>query len=155
MTALAAKESGLDKDFVSDLHLNSPTTMNEMYLSSSPVQYAIQAQDRVIKEIANQGSCVIVGRAADYILKDNKDVVKIFIYAPKEHRVSNIMEMYNDSKQDAIKNVDKSDKTRSNYYKTISGLEWGNSENYDLCINSSIGKQETADIICEYINRRK
>lgn len=155
MTIIAAKESGLDKDFVSDLHLNSPTAMNDMYLSSSPVQFAIQAQDKVIKEISNQGSCVIVGRAADYILKDNKNVVRVFIYAPKEYRISNIMEMYKDSRQDAVKNIDKSDKTRSNYYKTISGLEWGNKENYDICINSSVGKEETADIICDYINRRK
>jgi cytidylate kinase len=155
MTAIAAKESGLDKEFISDLHLNSPATLNDLYLSTSPVQYAIQAQDRVIKEIANQGSCVIVGRAADYVLRDNKDLVRIFIYAPKDYRVSNIMEMYNDTKQEAIKNVEKSDKTRSNYYKTISGLEWGKIENYDLCIDSSVGKEECARIICEYVNSKK
>jgi cytidylate kinase len=155
MTAIAAKESGLDKEFISDLHLNSPTALNDLYLSTSPVQYAIQAQDRVIKEIASQGSCVIVGRAADYVLRDNKDLVRIFIYAPKDYRVSNIMEMYNDTKQEAIKNVEKSDKTRSNYYKTISGLEWGKIENYDLCIDSSVGKEECARIICEYVNSKK
>ena len=65
------------------------------------------------------------------------------------------MKMYNDSKQEAIRNVEKSDKTRSNYYKTISGLEWGNINNYDLCIDSSIGKEECARIICEYVNSRK
>ena len=155
MTLIAAQESGLDKEFISNLHLNSPTVLNDLYLSTSPVQYAIQAQDRVIKEIANQGSCVIVGRAADYVLRDNKDLVRIFIYAPKDYRVSNIMKMYNDTKQDAIKNVEKSDKTRSNYYKTISGLEWGKIDNYDLCIDSSIGKEECARIICEYVNNRK
>lgn len=155
MTAIAAKESGLDKEFISNLHLNSPTALNDLYLSTSPVQYAIQAQDRVIKEIANQGSCVIVGRAADYVLRDNKNLVRVFIYAPKDYRVSNIMKMYNDTKQEAIKNVEKSDKTRSNYYKTISGLEWGKIDNYDLCIDSSIGKEECARIICEYVNSRK
>jgi cytidylate kinase len=154
MTAIAAKESGLDKEFISDLHLNSPTALNDLYLSTSPVQYAIQAQDRVIQEIANQGSCVIVGRAADYVLRDNKDLVRVFIYAPKDYRVSNIMEMYKDTKQEAIKNVEKSDRTRSNYYKTISGLEWGKIENYDLCIDSSVGKEECARIICEYVNSR-
>lgn len=155
MTAIAAKESGLDKEFISNLHLNSPTALNDLYLSTSPVQYAIQAQDRVIKEIANQGSCVIVGRAADYVLRDNKNLVRVFIYAPKDYRVSNIMKMYNDTKQEAIKNVEKSDKTRSNYYKTISALEWGKIDNYDLCIDSSIGKEECARIICEYVNSRK
>ena len=155
MTAIAAKESGLDKEFISNLHLNSPTALNDLYLSTSPVQYAIQAQDRVIKEIANQGSCVIVGRAANYVLRDNKNLVRVFIYAPKDYRVSNIMKMYNDTKQEAIKNVEKSDKTRSNYYKTISGLELGKIDNYDLCIDSSIGKEECARIICEYVNSRK
>lgn len=155
MTLIAAQESGLDKEFISNLHLNSPTALNDLYLSTSPVQYAIQAQDRVIKEIANQGSCVIVGRASDYVLRDNKDLVRIFIYAPKDYRVSNIMKMYNDTKQEAIKNVEKSDKTRSNYYKTISGLEWGKIDNYDLCIDSSIGKEECARIICEYVKNKK
>lgn len=63
------------------------------------------------------------------------------------------MEMYGDSEKDAIKNVEKSDKARSNYYKTVSSLEWGEANNYDLTIDSSIGKELTADIICEYIKK--
>lgn len=116
---------------------------------------ALAAQDRVIKEIAENGSCVIVGIAADYVLRDNKDLVKIFIYAPKDYRISNVMKMYNDSRIEATKNVEKSDKTRANYYKTISDLEWGKLENYDLCINSSIGKEETANIICEFVKAKR
>ncbi len=155
MTLIAAQESGLDREFVSNLNLNSPTTLNELYLSTSPVQYAMQAQDKVIKKIAEQGSCVIVGRAADYVLRENKDLVRVFIYAPKDYRVSTVMEMYHDTKQDATKSVEKSDKARGNYYKTISGLEWGNINNYDLCIDASIGKDECSRIICEYVNSRK
>ncbi len=154
MTLIAAQESGLDKEFISNLHSNSPAALNDLYLSSSPVQYAVQAQDKVIKEIANHGSCVIVGRAADYVLRDNKDLVRVFIYAPKDYRIANIMKMYNDTKESAIKNIEKSDKTRSNYYKTISSLEWGKIDNYDLCIDSSIGQEECAKIICEYVNSR-
>ncbi len=154
MTALAAQESGLDKEFISKLHADAPNKLNDLYLTTMPVQYAVQAQDKVIKEIAENGSCVIVGRAADYVLRDNKNLVKIFIYAPKDYRISNIMEMYQDSKIDATKNVEKSDKTRANYYKNISGLEWGKIENYDLCIDSSIGKEETANIICEYVKNK-
>lgn len=63
------------------------------------------------------------------------------------------MEMYGDSEKDAIKNVEKADKARSNYYKTVSSLEWGEANNYDLTIDSSIGKELTADIICEYIKK--
>lgn len=154
MTALAAKESGLDREFISKLNSESPNKLSDLYLTSQPVQYAIQAQDRVIQEIANNGSCVIVGRAADYVLRDNKDIVKIFIHSPKEYRVKNIMQMYGDSKEEAIKNVEKSDKNRNNYYKIVSGGEWGTLQNYDLCIDSSIGTEETANIICEYIKRK-
>ncbi len=156
MTLLAAKESGLDKEFVSKLETDTAEeALNQLYLSTSPVQYAIQAQARVIKEIADNGSCVIVGRAADYVLRDNKNVVKVFIYAPKEYRISNIMKMYKDNRTDATKYVEKSDKKRHNYYKTISGLEWGKTQNYDLCIDSSIGKEETANIICEYVKSKE
>ncbi len=154
MTAIAAKESGLDKEFVSKIN-QSNNVMHDLYLSTVPVQYAIDAQDKAIRNIAKQGACVLVGRAADYVLKDYKNLVKVFIYAPKEYRVKNIMEMYNDNEKDAIKNIDKSDKNRASYYKIISGKTWGDIKNYDLCIDSSIGKDETADIICEYVNKLK
>ena len=153
MTALAAQKSGLDKEFVSKIN-QSGNIMHDLYLSSSPVQYAIDAQDKAIRMIADQGSCVLVGRAADYVLKDYENVIKIFIHAPKEYRVKNIMEMYNDSEKDAVKNIEKSDKNRASYYSIISGQTWGNVKNYDLCIDSSIGKEQTAEIICEYIRKK-
>ena len=151
MTALAAKESGLDKEFVSKINQNNDV-LHELYLTSSPVQYAIEAQEQVINKIANEGACVLVGRAADYVLRNNKNVIKIFIYAPKEYRAKKVMEMYGDNEKDAYKNIEKSDKNRSSYYQMISGKIWGKSENYDLCIDSSIGKEKTAKIICDYVN---
>lgn len=154
MIGLAAKESGLDKDFISEINTNSDP-LHSLYLSTSPVGFAMQAQDQIIRKIAEKGSCVIVGRAADYVLRDNNNVVRIFIHAPKEYRIKNVMEMYGDSEKDATKNVEKSDKARSNYYKTISSLEWGNANNYDLSIDSSIGKDITVDIICDYIKKIK
>ncbi len=152
MTAIAAKESGLDKEFVSKINQSS-NIMHDLYLTTSPVQYAIDAQNKAIRKIAEKGSCVLVGRAADYVLQDYKNLIRIFIYAPKDYRVRNVMQMYNDSQKDAIKNVEKSDKNRASYYKIISEKTWGDVNNYDLCINSSIGKEKTADIICEYINK--
>lgn len=152
MTAIAAQESGLDKEFISKIN-QSNNVMHELYLTTSPVQFAIDAQDKAIHKIAEQGACVLVGRAADYVLKDYKNLVKIFIYAPKDYRVKNIMEMYNDNEKEAIKNVEKSDKNRASYYKTISGKTWGDTKNYNLCIDSSVGKEITADIICDYVNK--
>lgn len=154
MIGLAAQESGLDKDFISKINTNSDP-LHSLYLSTSPVGFAIQAQDQIIRKIAEKGSSVIVGRAADYVLRDNKNLIRIFIHAPKEYRVKKVMEMYGDSEKDAIKNIEKSDKARRDYYKTISSLEWGNASNYDLTIDSSIGNELTADIICDYINKTK
>lgn len=155
MTALAAQESGLDKEFISKVNSDSPNALYDLYLSSSPAQFAILAQDKIIKKIAENGSCVIVGRAADYILKDNPNIIKIFIYANEDYRIKNIMDMYGDSLKQAKKMMEKSDKARSVYYKNISGQEWGKIDNYDLCIDSSIGTEETAKIICEYIKNKK
>lgn len=154
MTALAAKESGLDKEFISKIN-ESSDPLHSLYLSSTPVKYAIEAQDKIIKKIASNGSCVIVGRAADYVLRENKNLVKIFIYAPKDYRISNVMKMYNDSKSEARKNVEKSDKARSEYYKIISSQDWKDISNYDFAIDSSIGVEKCADIICEYVKKIK
>ncbi|MDO4282080.1 MAG: MATE family efflux transporter [Clostridia bacterium] len=150
MTAIAAQESGLDKEFVDKLHSNTDP-LYDLYMTTSPVKYAIEAQEKVIKEIAKKGTCVIVGRAADYVLRENKNLVRVFIYAPKDYRISKVMEMYHDTKQKASKNIEKSDKARAGYYKIISGKDWGKTQNYDLCINSSIGTEKTAEIICEYV----
>ncbi len=154
MTALVAKESGLDKEFISKLNTNADALYN-LYMTTAPVKYAIEAQEQVIKKIAESGSCVIVGRAADYVLRENKKLVRVFIYAPKEYRKTKVMEMYNDKESEAIKNIQNSDKARASYYKIISGQEWGKPENYDLCINSSVGVEHTANAICEYVKNLK
>lgn len=86
MTALAAQESGLDKEFVSNLNANSPTLMHDLYLSTNVVQQTVIAQEKVIRKIADSGSCAIVKKAADYVLRDYPDALKIFIYAPKEYK---------------------------------------------------------------------
>lgn len=151
MTALAAQESGLDKNFISDINKDSPSRMHSLYLSTDVVQQAILAQDQIIRKIADNGSCVIVGRAADYVLRNYKDVVRIFIYAPADYRVKRIMEVYGDTSEEARKNIERSDSARASYYKEISGQKWGKYQNYNLMFDSSIGIQETANAICEYI----
>ena len=154
MMALAAQESGLHKEFIEDINSNSPALLHNLYLSTEVVQRAVAAQDKVIRQIADQGSCVIVGRAADYVLKDQEDLVRVFIYAPEEFRIGRIMEIYGDSYNDAKKNIKRSDDARASYYERISGLSWGDSHNYDLMINSSVGLEAAADIICGYVRSR-
>lgn len=154
LTAIAAQESGLDKEFISKLNQKS-NVLHDLYLTTTPVKYAIEAQEKVIKKIASKGSCVIVGRAADYVLRNNKNLVKIFIYAPEDYRINSVMEMYGDNKIDAKKNIIRSDKNRASYYTMISNLTFGDVNNYDLCIDSSIGVDQTIEVICNFIKNKK
>ena len=151
MTALAAQESGLDREFIADINTDSPSILHSLYLSTDVVQRAIVAQDHVIKKIADEGSCVIVGRAADHVLKGYDDVINVFIYAPEDYRISRIMEVYGDDYETAKKNIRHSDEARSSYYKNISGNSWGDRHNYHIMIDGSIGLEKSADLICSYV----
>jgi len=154
MVAIAAQEIGLAEEFISDLNSDENAVMRELYLSTDVVQKAITAQDKAVKRIAEAGSCVLVGRAADYVLRDVHNVVRIFIYAPEEYRVRKVMEMYGDTQEAGRRSIARSDAARSRYYKSVSGREWGDPHGYELCVDSSIGEEETANLICDYLNRR-
>lgn len=146
MTELAAQEAGLDKEFVSDL--NAPHHLHELYLSTTVVKQAVIAQEKIIRKIADHGTCVIVGRAADYVLRDYEHVCRVFIYAPKEYRVNKIMEMYGDSKDEALNHLKNSDQARAAYYRNISGQNWRNPHNYSLCLDASVGTEKCVELIC-------
>ena len=151
LTALTAQESGLDREFIADINTNSPAILHSLYLSTEVIQRAVVAQDKVLKKIADEGSCVIVGRAADHVLKDYDNLINIFIYAPEEYRISRIMEVYGDSYETAKKNVRHSDEARSSYYKKISGKAWGDRRNYHLMVDSSMGVEKSADMIYSFV----
>ena len=154
LTALAAKETGLDKEFISEISENNNNHLYDLYLSTNVIQQAIIAQENIIKRIADNGSCVIVGRAADYVLKDYENVIKVFIYAPKEYRINNLMKVYGDSKEEAIYQINRSDEARANYYNNISSKKWGDPHNYDLSIDASIGIDKSVDLIKYFLNNR-
>lgn len=96
--------------------------------------YLVQAN--VIKKIAEEGPCVIVGRCADYVLKDRKDVVHLFIHADLDYRVERATTLYNFPKEKAAENILKIDKRRENYYNYHSNKKWGRVENYHISIQS-------------------
>ena len=154
MTALAAQESGLSREFISGLNSDENAVMRELYLSTSAVRQAVAAQEKAINMIADQGSCIIIGRAADYVLRGREDLVRVFIHAPKDFRVKKVMEMYGDTETEGRKSVARSDSARSAYYKSVSGQEWGDIHQYELSVDSSIGAEKTAELICDYISRR-
>lgn len=152
MTALAAKESGLAEEFVSKINENTSRTFHELYLSSEVIQQAVIAQEKIISKIAEKGSCVIVGRAADYVLRNNSSLKSIFLYAPNDYRIKNIMEMYGDTKDEALAHLIRSDEARSSYYENITGRKWRDSINYNLCVDTSIGVENTVNLIEVYLN---
>jgi putative MATE family efflux protein len=155
MTALAAEESGLSRAFISGLNKNSPRKLHDLYLSRKVVGHAIRAQYSVIQKIAENGSCVIVGRAADYVLHDDPNVFRVFVRAPEEYRAKRVMEIYGDSENEAKRNIRHSDKARASYYKHISGHAWGGSEHYDLIVDSSEGLDLAANEILNALSNRK
>ena len=126
----------------------------KFYLSLDAEKDSIIKQAETIKMIASKNDCVIVGRCADYILKENPNLIKVFLYAPCEYRINKIKEMYNDTHKEAEKHIVKSDKSRASYYEIIANKKWGAKENYDICIDCSIGNEKVVNIICNYIKEK-
>ena len=106
-------------------------------------------QSKVIRDYADQGSCVIIGRCSDYVLKDREDVFRIFIYSDLEHRQARIRERHPEIKSSQIIDIiNKTDRRRSSYYNFYTGNKWGKYDNYDIAINSStLGIRGTAEMI--------
>lgn len=110
-------------------------------------------QHKIIKEKAESENFVVVGRCADYILKDKKNVVKIYVYADLESRINRAVERKDIEPARAKQAVLKADKNRANYYSFYSGQKWGQVDNYDLCINTTnLSAELAADLIIDYLN---
>ena len=106
-------------------------------------------QSEVIKEYAKEGSCVIIGRCADYVLRDEPNILRLFIYGDLEHRQARVLERHPELKTSQVIDViNKTDKRRSSYYNFYTGNKWGKYDNYDMAINSStLGIDHTAQVI--------
>lgn len=109
------------------------------------------AQFETMRKLAEKGDCIFVGRCADYVLRNRDDVLRIFIMGDTETRIKTMMERRSLSYDQARRLVREVDKDRSSYYKYHTDQIWGESENYDLCIDSRIGVQGTVDVIRAYM----
>ena len=109
-------------------------------------------ESKLIKEVAEKESCVIVGRCADFILKDNENVISIFVASSMDDKIKRAVEFYNLDKVKAEKEINRINKLRANHYKYYTEKEWKDPSNYDICINSdSIGVENAANLICEIV----
>ena len=164
---LAAKESGLSEKIFEQndekkgffrglLNLGSPHVNSDGGYKSSFSQEALfQFQSDAIVKAAKEGSCVFVGRCADYVLRDFGNTVNVFITASMNYRIGQIMNKQHIDADAARKFIEQGEATRAAYYNYYTGKKWGHSSSYDLCIDSSIlGLVESEKLIAGFIRKR-
>lgn len=112
-------------------------------------------QAKVLKELAQKESFVVVGRCADYILKDCPNLVRIFVHAPMEHCIDVVEDMSSMSRKEIEQFIIKTDKYRSEYYKHYTGNDWNDARNYDLCLNTNeVSFEKGVEIVKNYMKIR-
>ena len=113
-------------------------------------------QAKVIKELAASESCVIIGRCADFVLKDFDNITRLFLYAPKENCIQRILNQEGGDEKEISKKIDKIDKYRAEYYRYYTGRNWYDARNYDFCIDtSSRSYSNLIGLVKSYIERNE
>lgn len=150
-----ASEGHFSKEFVEKNDEKPNGIINALYISQNytlPLnQQVFLAQFSVIREMAKKESCVIIGRCADYILADRTDTVNVFVHAPIEKRIERVVKYYGVEEAKAQDTIKKVDKSRAKYYNFFADKEWGKAKGYHLCLDSSIGIDETVNVIKAYV----
>ena len=142
---------GLSRLSYAFAHQGVPGVMNG--LSTADFLWSIQCS--VVMQLADQGPCVIVGRNADYILKDRKDVLDVYIHADKEFRADRIVRLYGESEKSPMARLAEKDKRRQINYQHYTGRTWGTAQNYDICLNSGrLGIDACVDVIIQMYKGR-
>lgn len=145
-------EENMTNSFLYDL-------VSQMYIYSdtqeAPRDAIFESEGEVIRSLADQGNCVILGRCADYFLRDRRDCLKVYLHAPEDYRVKRIMDTENLSEEDARQKVRRMDRRRSDNYHYYTRRIWGHSKNYDLTIDTSIGAEAVEEIIRSALELRQ
>ena len=150
LISLSAKESGLSEQYIEEIDQKKKSAT---YINNNDDRLFI-AEKEVINNLAKK-SCVIVGRCADFILKDNKNTIKIFINNSMENKVKRATEFYHMNKENAEKEISRINKLRANHYKYYTEKDWKEPSNYDICINSdAIGIDNAVNLICDIVNKK-
>jgi len=157
-----AKESGFHADFIREAGEYAPISNSFLFniaMSPNPVSMVNNMsmadqlfvyQSNVIRELADKGPCVIIGRCADYILRERSDCLHVFIHADMDFRSERIVRVYGETKQTPEKRLTDKDNKRRVYYKHYTNRNWGEAQNYHVSLNSGlIGIEKCADIIVD------
>ncbi len=153
----AAEESHLSESFIEERGEYAPKKSIFSYSfvgrdtqGGSIEDYLYQVQRQVIIQAAREGSCVIVGRCADFILKDRTDSLNVFIHGNMENKIARIMDIYGKSRKEAEKLMAETDRKRSLNYRYYTDQKWGYASNYSMTLNSSeFGYEKCVDVISE------
>lgn len=144
---LVAKEAGMSEDYIEENEQKRKwgSSLNAEYNEDDKL---FIAESNAIKEIAKKESCVIIGRCADFILKDEENVCRIFIYSDEEDKINRAVKYYNIDEKEAKKKINKENKERAKHYKYYTNKVWNDLSNYNLTFDSGyLGTEKIADII--------
>ena len=169
LVTMAAEKNKMHKDILRAVDekatkslLYTLVTGSDLRFFNTSMQYEMPINDKlfitqseIIKNLADKSSCVIVGRCADYVLRDSaQKCLHLFIHADLEHRVQRICQKYDLTPEKAKDKINKVQKSRKTYYNYYSNREWGNVSNYDLCVNTgTLGLQKAAEVIEEFVKQ--
>lgn len=153
-----AERSGFSPEFIEESGEYASAKNSLLFAIATANQYTMNGismldklyieQTKIIEEIAQEGSCVIVGRCADYILREYRDCLHVFIHADMKSRAKRIVERFGEQERSAEKRLNEKDQRRKVYYKNYTGRTWGQAQNYDLCLNSGVlGSERCVELI--------
>lgn len=164
MLAQLARQSGISDKFLKYLdEVQTPSLLYSFVMNTQSANFlgtnrsldmmAYEAQLAAVKNAAMRGPCVIVGRGADYILRDDYEVFSVFITGDLEYRIMRVMKRDNVSEKEAAHKIARMDKSRASYYNELSDKKWGVAQSYDLCLNAGkIGQDNSMNLILQYLS---
>ena len=154
-----AEETGLSEEYIENNEQSRDALSilnNGYYAGLNNADELFLKESELIKEIADKESCVIIGRCSDFILRDRKNVLNVFIYSNMESKIERAVKYYDIPREKAEKEIKRIDKLRENHYKYYTEKNWNDHSNYDICMNADIlGVEKTADLICQMIREKE
>lgn len=160
LITLAAKKSGLSEEAIAASEKRRTSSlMYSLYTMGNQLPLADQVfilQSKIIKELAEEGPCVIVGRCADYVLRDNPDAVSIFVKGNMESKIARAVTYYGIDAEKASEYIRKADKQRASYYNYYATATWGDVDNYDLVVDTGVlGVDGAVELITKFLELRE
>ena len=165
---MASEDSGVNAMLFSDERLKGDflTRLRAHYHGNTPVpndssksylkdEALFAYQVKIIRRLADQGPCVMIGRCADYVLDGTENLVRLFVYAEIEERINKVREKGYFPEEDILKNIKRIDRERRDYYRYYTGKSWENLENYDLMINTTkLSYDDMVECVVDYLKMR-